>query len=69
MVPIFERFIYPSLRKVRINFSPIKRITAGFVVAGLGGLHCFSDCLYADPYFSHGVLGRAREISLRPVAV
>ncbi|KAJ7866232.1 peptide/h+ symporter protein [Mycena olivaceomarginata] len=35
MVPIFERFIYPSLRKVRINFSPIKRITAGFVVAGL----------------------------------
>ncbi|KAF7362947.1 Peptide/h+ symporter protein [Mycena venus] len=36
MVPIFERLIYPFLRKMRINFSPIKRITAGFVVAGLG---------------------------------
>ncbi|KAJ7263676.1 peptide/h+ symporter protein [Mycena haematopus] len=35
MVPIFERLIYPSLRKMGIHFSPIKRITAGFVVAGL----------------------------------
>ncbi|KAJ7866251.1 peptide/h+ symporter protein [Mycena olivaceomarginata] len=35
MVPIFERLIYPARRKVRINFNPIKRITAGFVVAGL----------------------------------
>ncbi|KAF7346834.1 Peptide/h+ symporter protein [Mycena sanguinolenta] len=35
LVPIFERLIYPSLRRVGINFSPIKRITAGFVVAGL----------------------------------
>ncbi|KAJ6537822.1 peptide/h+ symporter protein [Mycena capillaripes] len=35
MIPIFERFIYPSLRKLGINFSPIKRITAGFFVAGL----------------------------------
>ncbi|KAJ7917768.1 peptide/h+ symporter protein [Mycena leptocephala] len=35
MIPIFERFLYPSLRKVGINFSPIKRITAGFLVAAL----------------------------------
>ncbi|KAF7363143.1 Peptide/h+ symporter protein [Mycena venus] len=35
MVPIFEWFIYPFLRKMGINFSPIKRMTAGFVVVGL----------------------------------
>ncbi|KAJ7106532.1 peptide/h+ symporter protein [Mycena epipterygia] len=35
MIPIFERVIYPSLRKLGINFSPIKRITAGFLVAAL----------------------------------
>ncbi|KAJ7458579.1 peptide/h+ symporter protein [Mycena latifolia] len=33
LIPVFERVIYPSLRKVGINFSPIKRITAGFLVA------------------------------------
>ncbi|KAJ6458337.1 peptide transporter PTR2B [Mycena vitilis] len=35
MIPIFERGIYPFLRKHKINFTPIKRITAGFLVAGL----------------------------------
>ncbi|KAJ7053645.1 peptide transporter PTR2B [Mycena amicta] len=35
MIPIFERFIYPFLRRRGINFTPIKRITAGFFVAGL----------------------------------
>ncbi|KAJ7352072.1 peptide transporter PTR2B [Mycena albidolilacea] len=35
MIPIFERGIYPLLRRRGINFSPIKRITAGFFVAGL----------------------------------
>ncbi|KAJ7236842.1 peptide/h+ symporter protein [Mycena rebaudengoi] len=35
MIPIFERLIYPFLRKHGINFSPLKRITAGFFVAGL----------------------------------
>jgi len=29
-IPILELFIYPSLRKRGINFTPIKRITAGF---------------------------------------
>jgi POT family proton-dependent oligopeptide transporter len=36
MIPIFERLIYPFLRSRGINFTPIKRITAGFLVAGLG---------------------------------
>ncbi|KAJ7445551.1 peptide transporter PTR2B [Mycena galericulata] len=35
LIPIFEKVIYPGLRRFGINFSPIKRITAGFVVAGL----------------------------------
>ncbi|KAJ6488434.1 peptide/h+ symporter protein [Mycena vulgaris] len=35
MIPIFERVLYPFLRSRGINFSPIKRIAAGFFVAGL----------------------------------
>ncbi|KAF9463711.1 peptide transporter PTR2B [Collybia nuda] len=35
MIPIFDRLIYPFLRSRGINFSPIKRIYAGFLVAGL----------------------------------
>ncbi|KAI1006283.1 putative peptide transporter [Podosphaera aphanis] len=30
LIPICDMFIYPLLRKARINFSPIKKITAGF---------------------------------------
>lgn len=29
-IPICDLFIYPGLRKIGINFTPIKRITAGF---------------------------------------
>ena len=36
MIPIFDYFIYPTLRRMGINFTPIKRIYAGFLVAGLG---------------------------------
>ncbi|KAK7055780.1 Peptide/h+ symporter protein [Favolaschia claudopus] len=35
MIPIFERGIYPFLRSRGINFTPIKRISAGFFVAGM----------------------------------
>lgn len=35
LVPIFDKVIYPSLRKVGINFSPIKRIFVGFLTVGL----------------------------------
>lgn len=33
-IPIFDRVIYPGLRHLGFNFTPIKRITCGFVVAG-----------------------------------
>ena len=39
MIPIFNWGIYPFLRKIGINFSPIKRIFAGFLVAGLAMLY------------------------------
>ncbi|KAF8173216.1 peptide/h+ symporter protein [Mycena galopus ATCC 62051] len=35
MIPIFEQIIYPFLRRCGLDFTPIKRITAGFFVAGL----------------------------------
>jgi len=33
LIPIFESFIYPGLRRMKINFTPLKRITVGFWVA------------------------------------
>ncbi|CAF1435038.1 unnamed protein product, partial [Adineta steineri] len=34
-IPIFEKIIYPSLRRLNINFKPILRITCGFIVVSL----------------------------------
>lgn len=34
MIPIFDFIIYPFLRKHKINFTPIKKITAGFLTGG-----------------------------------
>jgi proton-dependent oligopeptide transporter, POT family len=31
-IPICDLLVYPGLRKIGINFTPIKRITAGFLV-------------------------------------
>lgn len=43
MVPFFDYVVYPLLRRWRINFTPIKRIYAGFLVAGLGeSIFCFT---------------------------
>ncbi|KAH6913725.1 peptide transporter PTR2B [Coprinopsis sp. MPI-PUGE-AT-0042] len=35
MVPIFDYLIYPFLRRRGIDFTPVKRIYTGFLVAGL----------------------------------
>lgn len=35
-IPIFDRVIYPGLRRMGFNFTPLKRITAGFAIAGSG---------------------------------
>jgi POT family proton-dependent oligopeptide transporter len=34
-IPIFEKLIYPLLRRFNINFKPITRITYGFICASL----------------------------------
>jgi hypothetical protein len=34
-IPIMDFLIYPALRKARINFTPIKRITWGFFIASV----------------------------------
>ncbi|EGD93138.1 peptide transporter [Trichophyton mentagrophytes] len=33
-IPIMDRIVYPGLRKAGIRFTPIKRITTGFLLAG-----------------------------------
>lgn len=37
-IPICDLFIYPALRRYKINFSPIKKITAGFFTGALSML-------------------------------
>ncbi|TLS26349.1 hypothetical protein PpBr36_05553 [Pyricularia pennisetigena] len=34
LIPIFDFIIYPFLRKHKINFTPLKKITAGFLMGG-----------------------------------
>lgn len=33
-IPIMDRLVYPGLRRMGFHFTPVKRITAGFFVAG-----------------------------------
>ncbi|KAK2746001.1 hypothetical protein FQN55_005823 [Onygenales sp. PD_40] len=33
-IPLLDRFVYPALRKMGFNLSPVKRIAIGFVLAG-----------------------------------
>ncbi|KPM39721.1 putative peptide transporter ptr2 [Neonectria ditissima] len=35
MIPLIDHLLYPALRKAGINFSPIKRMTTGFIIAAL----------------------------------
>ncbi|KAF2013588.1 MFS peptide transporter-like protein Ptr2 [Aaosphaeria arxii CBS 175.79] len=38
LVPIFDLYIYPWMRKKKINFTPIKKICAGFIFGSLAML-------------------------------
>lgn len=33
MIPILDIIVYPTLRKLKIRFSPVKRMAAGFFIA------------------------------------
>jgi len=35
LIPIFDYVIYPFLRRKGINFSPVKRVTTGFILVGI----------------------------------
>lgn len=35
VIPLMDFIVYPGLRKMGINFTPIKKITAGFILAAL----------------------------------
>lgn len=35
MIPLLDHFVYPGLRKVGINFTPIKRMTVGFMFSAI----------------------------------
>ena len=37
-IPLVDRFLYPGLRKAGLNFSPLKRIFTGFMLATLAML-------------------------------
>ena len=39
MIPVFDYVIYPALRSVGINYTPIKRIYTGFLVCGVALLY------------------------------
>ena len=39
LIPFFDKVVYPALRRMGIDFTPIKRIYAGFLVAGLAMLY------------------------------
>jgi POT family proton-dependent oligopeptide transporter len=34
-IPIVDQWVYPALRKAKINFTPLKRITMGFMMGCL----------------------------------
>jgi len=51
LVPLFDRVVYPLLRKRQINFSPLKRIGTGFLLATVamvyaGGLEVYRMSLF-----------------------
>lgn len=61
-IPIMDAFVYPALRKARIRFTPLKRITAGFMIASAAMVTstvlqhyiyelspCPSDSVQSDP--------------------
>ncbi len=39
IIPIMDLLVYPALRRNGFNFTPIKRITLGFFIAGLAMLY------------------------------
>lgn len=54
-IPIFDRLVYPGLRRMGFNFTPIKRIACGFLVAGTGMIVATVTQYYI---YKHGPCGK-----------
>lgn len=55
-IPVLEMLVYPVLRKLRIPFRPINRITLGFIVASLAMMYAaiVQHLIYsAGPCYDH----------------
>lgn len=39
-IPLFDQFVYPFLRDHNINFSPLRRMATGFLLAALALIWC-----------------------------
>jgi len=62
LVPIFDRLVYPGLIKLNINFSPLRRIGVGLILASSamlysGGLEIWRKQLYAQGKVVEQTLG------------
>ena len=55
LIPICDLLIYPALRKAKINFTPIKKITAGFYT---GSLAMIWACVIQYYIYKKSVCGR-----------
>jgi len=55
LIPVFDLLIYPALRKAKINFTPIKKITAGFY---LGSAAMIWACVVQHYIYKKSVCGR-----------
>lgn len=53
-IPLTDQLLYPGLRKLGINFSPLKRITAGFY---MGMLAMISACVTQYYIYHLGACG------------
>lgn len=55
-LPFLDRIVYPILRRLRINFPPINRISLGFIVASLAMMYAaiVQHLIYsAGPCYEH----------------
>ncbi|KAK6535698.1 hypothetical protein TWF694_002148 [Orbilia ellipsospora] len=55
LIPICDVFIYPALRKAKINFTPIKKITMGFFT---GALAMIWACIIQYYIYKHSECGK-----------
>jgi POT family proton-dependent oligopeptide transporter len=59
LIPVCDLWLYPMLRKMKINFSPIKKITAGFYTGALAMVWAavIQYYIYKKSICGHGASG------------